>query len=58
MTSHELRDVPISAMIEQSLRDDIAALAKAGERSFSAEVRRALRQYVLACTTTEGTVKP
>jgi hypothetical protein len=43
----ELRDVPISAMIEQSLRDEIAELAKAGDRSFSAEVRRALRWYVL-----------
>ena len=44
----ELKDVTISAMIEQSLRDDLQRLADAGDRSFSAEVRRALRWYVLA----------
>jgi hypothetical protein len=47
MTDQELKDVPISAMIEQSLRDDIARLAQEADRTFSAEVRRALRLYVL-----------
>lgn len=47
MPENELRDVPISAMIEQSLRDDIDELARENDRSFSAEVRRALRWYVL-----------
>jgi hypothetical protein len=40
--------VPISAEIEGDLRDDMQALAKAGDRSFSAEVRRGLRFYVLS----------
>lgn len=40
--------VPISAEIEEDLRDDIRALARDGDRSFSAEVRRALRWYALA----------
>lgn len=50
MTDRELQDVPISAMVEASLRDQIAALAKKEDRSFSAEVRRALRLHVLAQT--------
>ena len=40
--------VPISAEVEADLRDDVRELAKQGDRSFSAEVRRALRWYVLA----------
>lgn len=50
MADRELQDVPISAMVEQSLRDDIARIAKAEDRTFSAEVRRALRLHVLAQT--------
>ena len=48
MSEHELKDVTISAIIEKDLRDDVQKLAKQGDRSFSAEVRRALRWYVLA----------
>jgi hypothetical protein len=40
--------VPISAEIESGLRDQVKALAAEGDRSFSAEVRRALRWYVMA----------
>lgn len=40
--------IQISAQIEQSLRDELAELAKEGERSFAAEVRRALRMWVLS----------
>jgi hypothetical protein len=54
MKSPELRDVPISALVEQSLRDEIAELAQVNERSFSAEVRRALRLYVLSEKTKEA----
>ena len=43
-----LKDVPISAMVEETLRDDVQKLATENERSFSAEVRRALRLYVMA----------
>jgi len=39
--------VPISAEVEADLRDEMKALAVDGDRSFSAEVRRALRWYVL-----------
>lgn len=44
----ELRDVSISAMIERSLRDEIAAIAEENSRTFSTEVRLALRLYVLS----------
>jgi hypothetical protein len=54
MAERELQDVPISAMLEKSLRDEIAELAKLNERSFSAEVRRALRLYVLSEKTKEA----
>jgi hypothetical protein len=40
--------VPISAEVEGDLRDEVKQLAATGDRSFSAEVRRALRWYVLA----------
>jgi len=39
--------VPISAEIEGTLRDEIKELAAGADRSFSAEVRRALRWYAL-----------
>ena len=39
--------VPISAEVEASLRDEIRQLAQDGDRSFSAEVRRALRWYAI-----------
>lgn len=42
------KSVQISASVEEDLRDDLAALAKEAERSFSAEIRRALRLYVLS----------
>lgn len=51
--NNELVDVPISATVERSLRDEIAELAKKGDRSFSAEVRRALRLHVMAERATE-----
>jgi hypothetical protein len=40
--------IPISAEIDEDLRDQIKNLAAEGDRSFSAEVRRALRWYVMA----------
>jgi hypothetical protein len=48
MAERELLDTPISAMIERTLRDEVQQLADDGDRSFSAEVRRALRWYVIA----------
>ena len=42
------QDVQISAMIEESLRDELQRHATENERSFSAEVRLALRLYVLS----------
>ena len=44
----ELRDVTISATIEPSLRDELAKNADKNGRSFSSEVRLALRLYVLS----------
>jgi len=44
----EPEHVSISAQVERELRDELLALAEIHDRSFSAELRRALRQYVLA----------
>jgi len=43
----EIKEVTISARIEESLRDDLQRLAAENERSFSGEIRRALRLYVM-----------
>jgi hypothetical protein len=43
-------EVTISARVEKRLRDDLAALARMNERSFSAELRRAIRLHVMAET--------
>jgi predicted transcriptional regulator len=43
-----MREVLVSARIEEDLREELKKLAKENERSFSAEMRRALRIYVLS----------
>ena len=48
MREEVLKAVTISTRIEPDLRDEIQELAAGGDRTFSQEVRRALRWYVLA----------
>jgi predicted transcriptional regulator len=43
-------EVTVSARVERRLRDDLQQVADRNERSFSAELRRALRLHVLAET--------
>ncbi len=38
--------VSVSAFLPAQLRDQLEALAQQNDRSFSAELRRAIRQYV------------
>jgi predicted transcriptional regulator len=44
----DVKEVLLSVRVEEELRDDLKALAEANDRNFSAELRRALRLYVLA----------
>lgn len=41
------KEVTITIRVEESLRDSFKAIAAESERSFSAEVRRALRLYAI-----------
>lgn len=50
----QIKEVTVAARIEEDLRDDIAKLAHEADRSFSAEIRRALRWYVIAHPTLKG----
>ena len=47
------KEVVISAIIEARLREELRALAKRNDRSFSAELRIALREHVLKHLTPE-----
>ena len=42
-----MKTVHIGAEVEEDLRDELLRLARKNDRSFSAELRRALRLYVL-----------
>jgi len=42
-----MKEVTISARIEERLRDELRKLAHQNDRTFSQEVRRALRLHVL-----------
>ena len=48
MGEKELKEVVLSLRVEESLRDELRALADKAERPFSDEHRRALRLYVLS----------
>jgi predicted transcriptional regulator len=37
----------VKTYVDEALRRDLESLARAGERSLAAEVRRAIREYVL-----------
>lgn len=49
----KVKQVHIGAEVEESLRDELKDIAKRNERSFSAEIRRALRLHVMASRATE-----
>jgi len=42
-----MKEVQISTRIEESLRDDLQKMAERGDRTFSQEVRKALRLHVI-----------
>lgn len=42
------KKVPVSTFLEPEIYDQIVAVARANERPVSAEIRRAVRQYVEA----------